>query len=86
VAGIISLLNDHRLSQGKPLLGFLNPWIYAGGLKGFNDIVSGSNPGCNTDGFSAIAGWDPVTGLGTPDFEQLMYILDLGSSNSNQPE
>ncbi|KAH9159749.1 peptidase S8/S53 domain-containing protein [Lactarius sanguifluus] len=80
VAGIISLLNDHRLSQGKCPLGFLNPWLYDGGLKGFNDIVSGSNPGCNTDGFSAIAGWDPVTGLGTPDFEQL-YILDLGSSN-----
>ncbi|KAH8979086.1 subtilisin-like protein [Lactarius akahatsu] len=81
VAGIISLLNDHRLSQGKHPLGFLNPWLYDGGLKGFNDIVSGSNPGCNTDGFSAIVGWDPVTGLGTPDFEQLMYILDLGSSN-----
>ncbi|KAI9439510.1 subtilisin-like protein [Lactarius indigo] len=81
VAGIISLLNDYRLSQGKRPLGFLNPWIYDGGLKGFNDIVSGSNPGCNTDGFTAIAGWDPVTGLGTPDFEQLMYILDLGSSN-----
>ncbi|KAH9019198.1 hypothetical protein EDB84DRAFT_1236742, partial [Lactarius hengduanensis] len=61
--GIISLLNDHQISQGKPPLGILNPWIYGGGLKGFNDIVSGSNPGCNlgcnTDGFSAIAGWDP---------------------------
>ncbi|KAH9021589.1 peptidase S8/S53 domain-containing protein [Lactarius hengduanensis] len=81
VAGIISLLNDYRLSQGKSPLGFLNPWLYGGGLNGFNDIVSGSNPGCNTDGFSAIVGWDPVTGLGTPDFERLMYILDLGSSN-----
>ncbi|KAH9044099.1 subtilisin-like protein [Lactarius deliciosus] len=81
VAGIISLLNDYRLSQGKHPLGFLNPWLYDGGLRGFSDIVSGSNPGCNTDGFSAIVGWDPVTGLGTPDFEQLLYILDLGSSN-----
>ncbi|KAH9159751.1 subtilisin-like protein [Lactarius sanguifluus] len=83
VAGIISLLNDYRLSQGKRPLGFLNPWLYDSGLrlKGLNDIVSGSNPGCNTDGFSAVVGWDPVTGLGTPDFEHLMYILDLGSSN-----
>ncbi|KAH8983975.1 peptidase S8/S53 domain-containing protein [Lactarius hatsudake] len=72
VAGIISLLNDHRLSQGMPPLGFLNPWLYNDGLNGFNDIVSGSNPGCNTNGFSAIAGWDPVTGLGTPDLEQLL--------------
>ncbi|KAH9167842.1 subtilisin-like protein [Lactarius sanguifluus] len=84
VAGIISLLNDYRLSQGKRQLGFLNPWLYGGGLKGFNDIVSGSNPGCNTNGFSAIVGWDPVTGLGTPDFLRLMNLmrtLDLGSSN-----
>ncbi|KAH8983953.1 subtilisin-like protein [Lactarius hatsudake] len=81
VAGIISLLNDHRLSQGKPPLGFLNPWLYGGGLDGFNDIVSGSNPGCNTDGFSAVVGWDPVTGLGTPDFLRLMHILDPGPSN-----
>ncbi|KAH9031607.1 subtilisin-like protein [Lactarius deliciosus] len=81
VSGIISLLNDYRLSQGKPPLGFLNPWLYGGGLNGLNDIVSGSNPGCNTDGFSAIVGWDPVTGLGTPDFLRLMHILDPGSSN-----
>jgi len=25
-----------------------------------SDITSGSNLGCNTDGFSAIAGWDSV--------------------------
>ncbi|KAH9170959.1 subtilisin-like protein [Lactarius sanguifluus] len=84
VAGIISLLNDYRLSQGKTQLGFLNPWLYGGGLNGLNDIVSGSNPGCNTDGFSAIVGWDPVTGLGTPDFFRLMDLmptLDPGSSN-----
>lgn len=24
----------------------------------------GTNPGCNTLGFSAVPGWDPVTGLG----------------------
>ncbi|KAH9019197.1 subtilisin-like protein [Lactarius hengduanensis] len=81
VSGIISLLNDYRLSQGKPPLGFLNPWLYGGGLNGLNDIVSGSNPGCNTNGFSAVVGWDPVTGLGTPDFLRLMHTLDPGSSN-----
>ncbi|KAH9051100.1 subtilisin-like protein [Lactarius vividus] len=83
VAGIISFLNDHRFSQGKPPLGFLNPWLYGatGDLKGINDIVSGSNPGCDTNGFSAIIGWDPVTGLGTPDFERLMHTLDSGTSN-----
>ncbi|KAH9160872.1 peptidase S8/S53 domain-containing protein, partial [Lactarius sanguifluus] len=86
VAGIISLLNDYRLSQGKPQLGFLNPWLYGGGLSGLNDIVSGSNPGCDTDGFSAVVGWDPVTGLGTPDFLRLMHTLDSDTGSSNPPE
>ncbi|KAH9053895.1 peptidase S8/S53 domain-containing protein [Lactarius vividus] len=80
VAGIICLLNDYRISQGKPPLGFLNSWLYGGGLNGLNDIVSGSNPGCDTNGFSATVGWDPVTGLGTPDFLRLMHILDSASN------
>ncbi|KAH8987137.1 subtilisin-like protein [Lactarius hatsudake] len=42
---------------------------------GLNDITSGSNPGCNTDGFSAVVGWDPVTGLGSLDFEHLQHLL-----------
>ncbi|KAF8264279.1 subtilisin-like protein [Lactarius quietus] len=76
VGGIISLLNDYRISQGKHPLGFLNPWLYGGGLAGLNDITSGSNPGCGTNGFPAIVGWDPVTGLGTPDFEKLLRIVE----------
>ncbi|KAH9165964.1 subtilisin-like protein [Lactarius sanguifluus] len=91
VAGIISLLNDYLISKGSPPLGFLNPWLYGSGLPGLNDITSGTNPGCNTDGFSAVAGWDPVTGLGTLDFEKLEEIIDdrlrnSGTSNTeNQP-
>ncbi|KAH9025815.1 subtilisin-like protein [Lactarius hengduanensis] len=77
VAGIISLLNDYMISQGRSPLGFLNPWLYGGGLSGLNDIMSGSNPGCNTGGFPAVAGWDPVTGLGTPDFERLLESLPV---------
>lgn len=60
VTGIISLLNDYRLSQGEKPLGFLNPWLYGQGIAGLNDITSGSNPGCQTEGFSAVIGWDPV--------------------------
>ncbi|KAH9035172.1 subtilisin-like protein [Lactarius deliciosus] len=74
-AGIISLLNDYRISNGKAPLGFLNVWLYGICLEGLNDITSGSNPGCNTDGFSAVPGWDPVTGLGSLDFERLVTIL-----------
>ncbi|KAI9451470.1 subtilisin-like protein [Lactarius psammicola] len=75
VAGIVSLLNDFRISTGRPPLGFLNFWLYYHSFPGFNDIMFGSNPGCNTDGFFAIPGWDPVTGLGTPDFERLIELL-----------
>ncbi|KIK07829.1 hypothetical protein K443DRAFT_673084 [Laccaria amethystina LaAM-08-1] len=75
VAGVFSLLNDFRLSQGKTSLGFINPLIYSTAAKGFNDITSGSNPGCGTAGFAAGKGWDPVTGLGTPDFVKLQTLV-----------
>ncbi|KAH8997663.1 subtilisin-like protein [Lactarius hatsudake] len=73
--GIISLLNDWLISTGRYPLGFLNPWLYGKGLAALDDITEGSNPGCGMAGFSAIAGWDPVTGLGTPNFRRMMGQL-----------
>ncbi|CAE6410663.1 unnamed protein product [Rhizoctonia solani] len=73
-AGVIALLNDYRLSQGKSPLGFLNPWLYSSAVSALSDITSGNNPGCGTNGFTARAGWDPVTGLGTPDFVKLQSV------------
>jgi hypothetical protein len=46
-AAIIALLNDARLLANKPALGFLNPWIYSSGYKGFTDITAGQSDGCN---------------------------------------
>ena len=60
MAGIIALLNDYLLYRGKEPLGFANPWLYGLAVVGMNDIIFGSNPGCDTDGFPAIPGWDPV--------------------------
>ncbi|KAG7444455.1 subtilisin-like protein [Guyanagaster necrorhizus] len=74
MAGIFTLLNDYRLANNQSSLGFINPLIYANS-GGFNDITSGSNPGCDTNGFTAVTGWDPVTGLGTPDFVKLQAIV-----------
>ncbi|KAH9857435.1 family S53 protease [Lenzites betulinus] len=71
-AAIISLVNDQLIAAGKSPLGFLNPFLYSTGASAFTDITSGSNPGCNTNGFPAKAGWDPVTGLGTPNFAKLL--------------
>ncbi len=34
-----------------------------------------SRSGCGTNGFTATQGWDPVTGLGTPNFQKLSAIV-----------
>ncbi|OJD15403.1 hypothetical protein AJ78_04335 [Emergomyces pasteurianus Ep9510] len=88
-AAVIANLNSIRLAAGKPVLGFLNPLLY--GLKGagLNDIVDGYSEGCTgisrssglttpyvpRAGWNATVGWDPVTGLGTPNFAVLAEIV-----------
>lgn len=66
MAAVIALLNDDLLASKKSPLGFLNPWLYQTGNKGFTDITSGSAVGCGGQGFPAKEGWDAVTGFGTP--------------------
>ncbi|KAL7929774.1 peptidase S8/S53 domain-containing protein [Trichoderma chlorosporum] len=61
VAGIIALLNDARLREGKPALGFLNPLIYQYAYQGFTDITSGQSSGCNGNDTQTDA---PVPGAG----------------------
>ncbi|KAH8602249.1 peptidase S8/S53 domain-containing protein [Bisporella sp. PMI_857] len=89
-AAIISLLNNARLSAGQTPLGFLNPWLYslAGIGGGLTDITQGGSRGCTGRdiysglptpkipyaSWNATPGWDPVTGLGTPNFERLLQI------------
>ena len=65
-AAVIALINDALLAQGRPSLGFLNPWLYSSAVNGLRDVTVGSNRGCDTVGFSAVKGWDAATGLGTP--------------------
>ena len=59
-AGLVARINQ---KIGKPI-GFLNPLIYAQAVEaaGFHDITEGNN-----GAFSAAVGWDPCTGLGSPD-------------------
>ena len=45
-ASIISLINDRLITAGKPVLGFLNPFLYAN-PGAFNDITSGKFPSCS---------------------------------------
>jgi len=58
-------------------LGLLNPLLYDIGWLGFDDITYGNNPGCMTSGFSATEGWDPISGLGLPDFQRLQGMLNI---------
>merc|ERR1711871_1920414 len=76
VAGVFARLNGLRLAAGKSVLGFLNPFIYQNPAA-FNDVTSGKNTGggFNSQGFTAIKGWDPATGVGTPNFEALVKKL-----------
>eukprot|EP01100_Stratorugosa_tubuloviscum_P011261 TRINITY_DN4_c0_g1_i6.p1 TRINITY_DN4_c0_g1~~TRINITY_DN4_c0_g1_i6.p1 ORF type:complete len:577 (-),score=307.42 TRINITY_DN4_c0_g1_i6:166-1836(-) len=78
VAGIIALLNDIRLQRNQPSLGFLNPWLYQTVAKvpgALYDVTQGRNANGCCDGFPATVGWDPMTGLGTPNFAVLKGIV-----------
>jgi len=86
-AGLISLINDVVITKtGKPL-GFLNPLLYKMAKDQpttFHDITVGDNVctegGCNANckGYYAAPGWDPVSGLGTPVFtEMLAYVQKM---------
>jgi len=77
VAGVVSCLNDVRLNNGKPTLGFLNPLLYQTLQgKGFHDITEGENSGISTcPGFKAIQGWDPASGWGSPNFGILKTLV-----------
>jgi tripeptidyl-peptidase-1 len=68
---IITLINEQRIAAGKSAVGFINPTLYAN-PGAFTDIITGGNQGCGTAGFTAVAGWDPVTGLGTPNYPLLL--------------
>jgi tripeptidyl-peptidase-1 len=74
-AAVLTLVNEQRLKAGKPTLGFVNPVLYAH-PEVFNDVTEGTNPGCDTVGFKASKGWDPVTGLGSPNFTKLSKLLN----------
>jgi kumamolisin len=61
-AALVALVNQ---SLGKPV-GFLNPLLYQQAADN-RDITSGNN-----GAYSAGAGWDACTGLGSPDGKKLL--------------
>ncbi|KAB8237450.1 peptidase S8/S53 domain-containing protein [Aspergillus alliaceus] len=92
-AGIVALISAERVTAGLPPLGFLNPWLYSEGFRVLNDVTRGGSDGCNgVDQYSkletpvvpfaswnATVGWDPVTGLGTPDYGRMRGLFINGA-------
>jgi kumamolisin len=73
-AGLIARVN-HAL--GVPV-GFVQPRLYPLlGTAAFHDITSGNN-----GSYSAGAGWDACTGLGSPDGAQLLRGLGTSSADT----
>merc|ERR1712070_1098481 len=71
-AGLFARINAERSAQGKPVMGFLNPFIYQNG-DAFNDVTQGSITWTTgVKGFAALEGWDAATGFGTPDFPKVL--------------
>jgi tripeptidyl-peptidase-1 len=93
-SGIVALLNSYRLEAGLKPLGFLNPLIYKMAKEApeaFHDITEGNNKctemGCAStcEGFTATKGWDPVSGVGTPNFEKMLaYLKKLDARNASR--
>jgi len=68
-AALIALINQQL---GHPV-GYLNPLLYSGQIANsgaFHNITSGNN-----GAYQARRGWDPCTGLGTPNGAKLLQVL-----------
>jgi kumamolisin len=66
-AAYIALVNQQLAANGEPTIGFINPTIYAQNVTSsygaeFHDITSGTS-----GSYSAVAGYDLVTGWGSPN-------------------
>ena len=74
-AGLVAVCNA---SLGRDV-GYLNPTLYglAPSSGAFHDITSGSN-----GAYQAKAGWDPCTGLGSPDGQALLTSLQAAGTTS----
>ncbi|SEH52627.1 kumamolisin [Mycolicibacterium rutilum] len=73
-AGIAAVMNQYLLANGGRLIGALNPLLYrmaqGAALPAFRDVTLGGNVVAD-----AAPGYDLVTGLGTPDVDNLVRNL-----------
>jgi kumamolisin len=82
-AGYIALANEQLANNGQPTIGFINPTIYSESVTSaygseFHDITSGTS-----GSFSAVTGYDLVTGWGSPNGTGLINALAPTSTSPN---
>jgi kumamolisin len=79
-AGLVARVNQGLAKRGKPAAGFLNPILYGLPPKAgaFRDVLEGDNDLEGLGKYAARPGWDPCTGLGTPDGARLLAALGGG--------
>ena len=75
-------------NQADGPLGFLTPRLYqiyatkTAYASAFHDITAGTNSWNTVPGYSAAPGWDPASGLGTPDVSNLVTALKATTPTS----
>jgi subtilase family serine protease len=74
-ASLAAMANEQAAANGEANIGFLNPTLYSialgsGFTTDFHDITRGSN-----GGYSAVVGYDLVTGWGSPQGANLINAL-----------
>ncbi|MGA7754494.1 MAG: S53 family peptidase [Candidatus Sulfotelmatobacter sp.] len=74
-ASLMAMVNEQALNNGGSLMGFFNSTLYGIGTgssfgSDFHDITSGNN-----GKYSAVVGYDLVTGWGSPNGTNLINVL-----------
>jgi kumamolisin len=74
-AAYMSLVNQQLVADGYKTLGFINPYLYSFGVSSsygtdFHDVTSGKS-----GSYSAVTGYDLVTGWGSPNGQGLLNAL-----------
>ncbi|MGA9670717.1 MAG: protease pro-enzyme activation domain-containing protein [Terracidiphilus sp.] len=82
-AGYIALVNQQLAENSQPTIGFINPTIYSQNVGSdyatdFHDITSGTS-----GSFSAVTGYDLVTGWGSPNGIGLINALAPVATSPN---
>ena len=82
-AGFTALINEAARASGSPVVGFINPAVYALGktaalTANFHDITTGNNESpTSPTKFVAVPGYDLCTGWGTPLGTNLIYTIGV---------